>query len=83
MDMSDSPIISKKRKPCKCQRCGGTVLPIVYGFPTHAAFEAAEKGELILGGCCIPENVSEIADWVCKECGQRYYKTMPKELSEL
>lgn len=75
--MSDSPIIHKKRKPHKCQCCGGPVLPILYGFPTHAAFEMTEAGKLILGGCCVPEDTDEIADWVCNECGQRYKKELP------
>lgn len=82
MDISESPIIKKLHKPRKCQNCGGVVLPILYGFPTHAAFEMAEAWKLILGGCCIPEDTDEIADWVCKECGQRYKKELPLPMEE-
>lgn len=74
MDMTDSPIISKKLKPRKCQRCGGAVLPIVYGYPARETFKAAARGEIILGGCCIPDDFDKLEDWVCKECGQRYKK---------
>ena len=72
--MTDSPIISKKLKPRKCQRCGGAVLPIVYGYPARETFKAAARGEIILGGCCIPDDFDKLEDWVCKECGQRYKK---------
>jgi hypothetical protein len=27
------------------------VIPILYGFPTHAGFMKAERGEVYLGGC--------------------------------
>ncbi|NTU51469.1 MAG: hypothetical protein HGA94_03410 [Candidatus Aminicenantes bacterium] len=27
------------------------VIPILYGFPTHAGFLKAERGEVYLGGC--------------------------------
>jgi len=27
------------------------VVPILYGFPTHAGFLKAERGEVYLGGC--------------------------------
>lgn len=77
MDMSESPIIKRIHKPRKCGTCGGVVLPVLYGFPTHVAFEKAEAGKLILGGCCIPEDYNEIVDWVCKECGQRYKRDLP------
>ena len=74
MDMIGSPIISKKLKPRKCQRCGGAVLPIVYGYPARETFKAAARREIILGGCCIPDDFDKLEDWVCKECGQRYKK---------
>lgn len=75
--MSESPIIKRLRKPHKSKNCGGTVLQILYGFPTQAAFEEAEAGKPVLGGCCISESHNEIADWVCKECGQRYQRDVP------
>lgn len=74
MDMSDNPIILKKRKSRKCQCRGGQALLILYGYPSHESFEAAARGEIILGGCCIPDDFDKLKDWVCKDCGQRYKK---------
>jgi len=36
-----------------CPTCGAKMIPIVYGYPTVELFEAAERGEVFLGGCCI------------------------------
>jgi rubredoxin len=36
----------------RCPNCGGDdIIPVMYGLPTTPAFEAAERGELHLGGC--------------------------------
>ena len=37
----------------QCPRCGGPTVPIVYGYPTYETFEAADRGELRLGGCVV------------------------------
>lgn len=39
----------------KCPNCAAMVRPlrIAYGMPGHELFEAAERGELVLGGCVI------------------------------
>jgi hypothetical protein len=38
----------------ECPTCGrNTVVPIIYGMPTPEGLEAAERGEFVLGGCCI------------------------------
>lgn len=76
MEKLGSSIIKRLRKPRKCENCGGAVLPILYGYPTHESFEAASRGEIILGGCCMPDDFEELADWVCKECGLRYRKEL-------
>lgn len=44
------------RKPCKCPKCGGKVVKIVYGMPTPELYEQSERKEVILGGCCIHED---------------------------
>lgn len=72
MDNSEQPIIKCANKPRKCEKCGGVVLSILHGYPAHESFEAAGRGEIILGGCCIPDDFDNLEDWVCKECGQRY-----------
>ena len=33
------------RKPCKCPKCGGKVVKIVYGMPTPELYEQAERKE--------------------------------------
>jgi hypothetical protein len=34
-------------------------VPIVYGYPAPETFEAAERGEVILGGCIVFEDMPE------------------------
>ena len=54
----------------QCPFCENNKLkPILYGMPTHAAFELAEKGHFILGGCCIEENAPK---WLCPKCGNMF-----------
>lgn len=37
----------------RCSECGGPLLPVEYGFPGSEMFEAAARGEIVLGGCTI------------------------------
>jgi hypothetical protein len=50
-----------------CPHCGSAAepLPIVYGYPTHEAFEAEQRGELVIGGCLIGD---ESPDYQCRDC---------------
>ena len=49
-----------------CPRCGSTdAVEIVYGYPTGETFEAAERGEVVLGGCVIGP---EAPDYECGSC---------------
>ena len=57
------------RKPGKCPHCGGKVVPIVYGGPAPEMMADAERGKIILGGCCISPNSP---DYACTVCGQRF-----------
>lgn len=53
-----------------CPKCGSQdVILIVYGYPTVEAGEAAERGELALGGCCVGDNDP---DRTCKACGHNW-----------
>jgi hypothetical protein len=57
--------------PDRCPKCGGSaVVPILYGLPGPKAFEAAERGEVVLGGCLIPE--PPLPRWACRGCGTRW-----------
>jgi DNA-directed RNA polymerase subunit RPC12/RpoP len=50
-----------------CPSCGSTdAVRIVYGYPTAETAEAAERGEVELGGCVIGQ---ESPDYVCRRCG--------------
>ena len=39
----------------RCPRCGvdAPMIPIVFGYPIPETFEAADRGEVILGGCVV------------------------------
>lgn len=53
-----------------CPECGSTeVIPIVYGMPDQALFEASERGEVELGGCVILEDDFTHA---CRACGHHF-----------
>lgn len=66
----EAPIIVK-RKPRKCPNCGGKVVHILYGYPSPEAREAAMRGEILLGGCCIDLNSP---DYQCIHCDQSFIK---------
>ena len=56
----------KRRRPV-CPKCGSSdVVPIVYGYPLPEMMEAAERGEIELGGCCVTD---EDPTLYCKACG--------------
>ena len=52
----------------KCQKCGSTeFIPVCYGYPSGKAMEKYERGELILGGCCV---LGDRPSRVCKNCNK-------------
>ena len=57
-------------KPPNCPHCGSSaVIPILYGDPAPEAVVSAERGELLLGGCCVEDGMSE---WHCKKCDHEF-----------
>jgi hypothetical protein len=54
-----------------CPRCGGVAIPIVHGLPGLELFEAADRGEVALGGCMV---FDEQPEWVCRgvDCGLEF-----------
>jgi hypothetical protein len=54
----------------ECPDChSDDVVPILYGYPSTQAYEAAARGELLLGGCILePTNPR----WSCRSCGRRF-----------
>ena len=63
--------MSPNKRP-KCPHCGSSaVIPILYGDPAPKAWNAAERDELQLGGCCV-ENGMPV--WHCKKCDFEFGK---------
>ena len=59
--MSDTPTTA-------CPTCGSTaVAPLLYGLPVAGAFEAADRGEVIIAGCVIRDETDG-----CLDCGARW-----------
>ena len=53
----------------KCPKCGSSnVCEILYGMPTGEAYELAEQGKLILGGCDIIIDDLPQPDYGCLDC---------------
>lgn len=57
------------RRVPHCRNCAGAPagVPIVFGLPDARTFEAAERGEVVLGGCLLPEAAPP--RWSCPVCG--------------
>ena len=59
-------------KPRKCPRCkSARVVTIVYGLPGMEAFEEAQAGEIVLGGC---EVTDDDPLWQCLDCDAKIFK---------
>ena len=68
MERNDIMVICPK---CKSDRTA----PILYGYPSHEAFEAAERGEILLGGCELIDSMPH-EDYGCLKCGYRWSKEL-------
>ena len=54
----------------RCNRCGGRILTIVYGYPTSNAWSSYDRGDVILGGCVLfPGRATSR----CRVCGYSTY----------
>ncbi len=61
-----------------CPECGSTdIVPIAYGLPGQELVEAADRGEVILGGCIVWDNAPNLH---CKACGTQWYKPTNTEI---
>ncbi|MCA0989293.1 hypothetical protein [Guptibacillus algicola] len=55
-----------------CLDCGSNKsAKIIYGMPTHEVKPKVERGDIILGGCSLPETHK---DYQCKSCGFEWSK---------
>jgi len=52
-------------RPETCSHCGGAVVRIAYGYPNANLMDAAERGEVILGGCIVDDGNPR---WQCTQC---------------
>ena len=53
-----------------CPQCGSSnSIPIIYGKPSQALAEKAERGEVVLGGCIVTPDRNLFR---CKDCGADY-----------
>jgi hypothetical protein len=55
-----------------CAECGGNGVRIVYGLPSLDLAEAAERGEVALGGCVIGDDDPNLQ---CRACGNEWRRT--------
>lgn len=54
-----------------CPKCSAKAgLPLVNGFPGCGTFEAAQRGEIALGGCCIV--LGSLYSFQCSACGHEW-----------
>ena len=56
------------RRALRCPDCPGgpAAVPLLYGLPSADTFEAAERGEYVLGGCLMEPGPTP--EWACPEC---------------
>jgi len=69
--LSDSSAFEITIQPPKtCPACHlRTLVELVFGMPSPELFEAAEQGDLVLGGCCItPTLACDLPHLTCTNC---------------
>ena len=59
----------------KCPKCNNNLIEIVYGMPSSELFEAEERGEVMLGGCCVSDNDPK---YHCKNCDINFSRDLKK-----
>jgi hypothetical protein len=60
----------QRKSPEPCPKCGSLdVVPIMYGLPGPEMMEAANRGKIALGGCCVGDRDPQQE---CKACGVQF-----------
>lgn len=60
-----------------CPKCGGKLIEIVYGMPAYETFQAAERGEVYLGGCMMDEY-----KYHCNKCNLDFTEDLSRSHKE-
>ncbi|HEU4339321.1 MAG TPA: hypothetical protein VFS19_04570 [Planctomycetota bacterium] len=68
----ERPTVARGEKVCPA--CGGKLVPIMYGLPSSEGFQAAERGEYVLGGCIVS---GDDPQFECAACHEQYYVEKP------
>jgi hypothetical protein len=59
-----------KKRTTPCPKCGSTdVVPIEYGYPGQEMMDAAKRGLIELGGCCVSDDDPRKH---CRACGEEF-----------
>jgi hypothetical protein len=62
--MRRNPRLIRGAQPLR-STCQAKMVPIVHGYPGHDLMEAAERGEVVLGGCVVMPHQPR---WKCLSC---------------
>jgi hypothetical protein len=46
-------------------------VPIIYGYPMPEGFAAAERGEVVIGGCIVTGDDTD-PEWACPVCREPF-----------
>ncbi len=58
------------KKHPTCPSCDSkNVAPIAFGYPGPEMMEEAQRGKIVLGGCCVTDDDPE---WHCKDCEHQW-----------
>ncbi len=69
-DPNGTVIRMSRTAPVACPRChSNDTIRIAYGMPGPELMEAAGRGEVVLGGCCIAANQP---NHKCSACGEAF-----------
>lgn len=60
----------------RCPHCKAAGVRIIYGMPDPDLGAAADRGEVFLGGCVLPEG--ELPTWHCPACGHEWRLHRPQ-----
>jgi hypothetical protein len=66
-------------RSANCPKCHGhNVVRIQYGYPTPDVLEAAQRGELVIGGCVVRHDMPRQA---CRDCDTQYFEAATSPFS--